>query len=81
VVTVVPVTSNVSRVYAFQVRLPARERGLRTEPKAQAEQVRAQSVGQAARSAGALGEQSTLGVDLTPIGLTQSVGSGGDSGC
>jgi mRNA interferase MazF len=40
VVTVVPVTSNVRRVYAFQVLLPASTAGLDRLCKAQAEQVR-----------------------------------------
>jgi mRNA interferase MazF len=40
VVTVVPVTSNVTRVYPFQVLLPAAACGLRIDSKAQAEQVR-----------------------------------------
>lgn len=40
VVTVVPVTSNVARVFPFQVLLPAGAAGLRVESKAQAEQVR-----------------------------------------
>lgn len=44
VVTVVPVTSNVARVFPFQVRLPAAETGLRVDSKAQAEQVRSVSV-------------------------------------
>ncbi len=44
VVTVVPVTSNVARVYPFQILLPAGDTGLRTDSKAQAEQVRAVSV-------------------------------------
>lgn len=44
VVTVVPVTSSVARVYPFQVMLPADETHLRTESKAQAEQVRSVSV-------------------------------------
>ncbi|PTA66378.1 type II toxin-antitoxin system PemK/MazF family toxin [Deinococcus arcticus] len=39
-VTVVPVTSNVSRVYDFQVLLPADETGLSQDSKAQAEQIR-----------------------------------------
>jgi mRNA interferase MazF len=38
VVTVVPVTSNVTRVYPFQVLLPALETGLAHDSKAQAEQ-------------------------------------------
>lgn len=44
VVTVVPITSNVRRVYPFQVRLAARPCGLRQESKAQAEQIRAVAV-------------------------------------
>jgi mRNA interferase MazF len=40
VVTVVPVTSNVDRVYPFQVLLPAEVVGLTHDSKAQAEQVR-----------------------------------------
>jgi mRNA interferase MazF len=45
VVTVVPVTSNVARVFPFQVLLPAESSGLRVDSKAQCEQVRAVSVG------------------------------------
>jgi len=44
VVTVVPVTSNVSRVYPFQVLLSATDTGLERDSKAQAEQVRTVSV-------------------------------------
>jgi mRNA interferase MazF len=44
VVTVVPVTSNVTRVFPFQVLLQADETGLRRDSKAQAEQVRSVSV-------------------------------------
>ena len=44
VVTVVPVTSNVERVFPFQVLLPADETHLRTDSKAQAEQVRSVAV-------------------------------------
>ena len=44
VVTVVPVTSNVERVYPFQVALPAQKCGLAHDSKAQAEQVRSVSV-------------------------------------
>jgi len=41
VVTVVPLSSNVERVYSFQVLLPAEVTGLSKDSKAQAEQVRA----------------------------------------
>jgi mRNA interferase MazF len=44
VVTVVPVTSNITRVYPFQVLLTAEASGLHTDSKARAEQVRSVSV-------------------------------------
>jgi len=44
VVTVVPVTSSMRRVYPFQVGLPADVTGLRMDSKAQAEQVRSVAV-------------------------------------
>ena len=44
VVTVVPVASNVERVYPFQVLLPAERTGLERDSKAQAEQVRSVAV-------------------------------------
>jgi mRNA interferase MazF len=44
VVTVVPVISNVERVYPFQVLLPAGATGLDRDSKAQAEQVRSIAV-------------------------------------
>ena len=43
-VTVVPVTSNIERIYPFQTLLPADATGLRHDSKAQAEQVRSISV-------------------------------------
>ena len=44
VITVVPVTSNIARVYAFQVLLPAGQTGLPRDSKAQAEQIRSVAV-------------------------------------
>lgn len=44
VVTVVPLTSNVTRVFPFQVMLPAERTGLHRDSKAQAEQIRAVAV-------------------------------------
>lgn len=44
VVTVVPVTSNTTRAFAFQVLLPAADTGIHQDSKAQAEQVRSVSV-------------------------------------
>ena len=52
VVTIVPITSNVSRVYPFQVLLPAADCGLKVDSKAQAEQVRSVSVERIGRRAG-----------------------------
>lgn len=40
VVTVVPLTSNVTRIYPFQTLLPSADTGLDLDSKAQAEQVR-----------------------------------------
>lgn len=54
VVTVVPVTSNVARVYPFQVLLPAKECGLRRNSKAQAEQVRSVAVERVGQPVGRL---------------------------
>jgi len=44
VVTVVPMTSSLARVFPFQVALPAESTGLRVDSKAQAEQIRSVSV-------------------------------------
>jgi mRNA interferase MazF len=52
VVTVVPVTSNVDRVYPFQVLLPAESTGLTVDSKAQAEQVRSVDVERVQRQVG-----------------------------
>jgi len=52
VVTVVPVTSNVERIYPFQVLLPASATGLATDSKAQAEQVRSVDVERVQRRVG-----------------------------
>ena len=52
VVTVVPVTSNIERVYPFQVLLPAERTGLVVASKAQAEQVRAVAVERIGRRVG-----------------------------
>ena len=54
VVTVVPVSSNVERVYPFQVLLPAGECGLDLDSKAQAEQVRSVSVERLSACVGAV---------------------------
>ncbi len=54
VITVVPVTSNVARVYPFQVLLSARQTGLARDSKAQAEQVRSVAVERIGKRVGRL---------------------------
>ncbi len=54
VITVVPVTSNTTRVHPFQVLLPASETGLPQESKAQAEQVRSVTVERVGTRVGAV---------------------------
>jgi len=44
VITVLPITSNIRRIYPFQVRLPAAATGMRQDSKAQAEQVKSIAV-------------------------------------
>jgi mRNA interferase MazF len=44
VVTIIPVTTNVSRIFAFQTLLPADATGLAVNSKAQAEQIRSVAV-------------------------------------
>lgn len=63
VVTVVPVTSSVDRVYPFQVLLPAVDSGLARDSKAQAEQVRAVSVDRVAEQIGSVPAELMLDVD------------------
>ena len=52
VISVVPVTSNVRRVYPFQVLLPASTTGLDVDSKAQAEQIRSVAVQRLGRQVG-----------------------------
>ena len=54
VVTVVPVTSNATRVYPFQVLLSNGEGGIDRESKAQAEQLRAVDVARLGRRLGSV---------------------------
>jgi len=54
VVTVVPITSNVARLFPFQVLLPAGSSGLRVDSKARAEQVRSIAVERIGSSLGHL---------------------------
>lgn len=52
VVTIVPVSSNIERVYPFQVLLAADHTGLDRDSKAQAEQVRSVSVDRVSKKLG-----------------------------
>ena len=52
VLTIVPLTSNLGRVYPFQVLLPAVATGLKADSKAQAEQVRSIDVARVGRRVG-----------------------------
>ena len=54
VVTVLPLTSNTERVYAFQVLLRAEDTGLPRDSKVQAEQVRSIAVERIGRRVGAV---------------------------
>jgi mRNA interferase MazF len=63
VVTVVPVTSNVRRIYPFQVLLAAAESGLSMDSKAQAEQVRAIAVERVGTVVGTVPPSTMLALD------------------
>lgn len=63
VVTVVPMTSKVSRIYPFQVLVPASESGLELDSKVQAEQVRSVSVERVRRALGSVPAPLMLRVD------------------
>ncbi len=63
VVTVVPVTSNIERVYPFQVLLPASDTGLDHDSKAQAEQVRSIDTGRIGQRVGVLTGELLLSLD------------------
>ncbi|MGD2101239.1 MAG: type II toxin-antitoxin system PemK/MazF family toxin [Acidimicrobiia bacterium] len=63
VLTVAPMTSNVTRVYPFQVFIPAHESGLEHDSKVQAEQVRSVSVERVGRALGSVPASLMLRVD------------------
>jgi mRNA interferase MazF len=62
-VTVVPVTSNPTRVFPFQILLPAGSTGMRVDSKAQAEQVRSVAVGRIGPVLGRLPAQLMTALD------------------
>ena len=63
VITVVPVTSNIERVYPFQVLLPAAETGLDRDSKEQAEQVRSIAVERGGDRLGVVRHEIMLDID------------------
>ena len=63
VVTVVPITTNVARVYPFQVALSSRETGLQRDSKAQAEQVRSVAVERIGARLGVLSSEQIAALD------------------
>ena len=63
VITVVPLTSDVARIFPFQVLLPALRTGLAVESKAQAEQVRSVDVGRVGERLGLVPEALMRKVD------------------
>jgi mRNA interferase MazF len=63
VVTVVPISSRIDRVYPFQVLLPAPETGLDLDSKALAEQVRSVSVERVTNRIGSVPAPLMLEVD------------------
>ncbi|MFD7125104.1 MULTISPECIES: type II toxin-antitoxin system PemK/MazF family toxin [Streptomyces] len=63
VVTVVPLTSNTSRVYPFQVLLQASDCGLAKDSKAQCEQVRAMAQERFLRQIGKVPRQRMAEID------------------
>lgn len=63
VVTVVPLTSNVSRIYPYQVLVTAPETGLRFDSKAQAELVRSVATERIGRQVGVVPSALMLSLD------------------
>ena len=63
VISVIPMTSNVTQVYPFQVLVPAGESGLARDSKAQAEQVRSVSIERVGEPLGSVPAPLMLEVD------------------
>jgi len=63
VVTVVPVTSNIERIYPFQTLLSAHNTGLSSDSKAQAEQVRSVAVERVGALVGSLSHEEIAALD------------------
>jgi mRNA interferase MazF len=63
VLTVVPITSNIARVYPFQVLITADESGLSKDSKAQGEQVRSVAIERIGRQIGRLSAKTMTELD------------------
>jgi mRNA interferase MazF len=63
VITVVPITSNIDRVYPFQVLLSATTTGLGRDSKAQAEQIRSVAVERVGGRLGVVPSDTMLRID------------------
>jgi mRNA interferase MazF len=63
VLTIVPMTSNVDRVYPFQALVPADTSGLGQDSKAQAEQVRSVSVNRIGERVGHVAATTMIDID------------------
>jgi mRNA interferase MazF len=63
VITVVPITSKVERVYPFQVLFPAAETGLKVDSKAQAEQIRSVAVERIGPRVGTIRAETSVALD------------------
>jgi mRNA interferase MazF len=63
VITIVPISSRITRLFDFQVFLPKDETGLPKDGRAQCEQVRAISVQRIGRRVGRLGAERLAEVD------------------
>ena len=63
VITVVPVTSNVERIYPFQVLFRADETGLKVDSKAQAEQIRSVAVERIGPRVGVIRAETSVALD------------------
>jgi len=63
VITVVPITSSIERVYPFQVFLPALTSGLDRDSKAQAEQLRSVSIERVGERVGILSQELLASLD------------------
>jgi len=63
VITVAPITSNVARVYPFQVLIPAAESGIDRDSKVQAEQIRSVSIDRVLARIGRVPPERMLEVD------------------